>query len=98
MKSFQESVIDVVKNIPEGEVLTYGQVAEHAGNANASRAVGSIMAKNADKNVPCHRVVKSDGSIGMYNGLRGKSKESILKKEGVEFKKNGKVDVVGSTV
>lgn len=60
-------------------------------NAKASRAVGSIMAKNADKNVPCHRVVKSDGSIGMYNGLRGKSKEAILKKEGVKFNDYGKV-------
>ena len=91
MKSFQEKVIEVVKKIPSGEVLSYGEVAKKAGNAKASRAVGSLMAKNADKTVPCHRVVKSDGSIGMYNGLQGKSKSEILKKEGVTFKKNGKV-------
>lgn len=93
MKSFQEKVIEVVKTIKEGQILTYGEVAKKAGNANASRAVGSIMAKNADKTVPCHRVVKSDGSIGMYNGLRGKSKIEILKREGVKFKQNGKVVV-----
>ncbi len=92
MKSFQECVIDVVKNIPEGSVMTYGGVAKKAGNAGASRAVGNLMAKNGDKAVPCHRVVKSDGSIGMYNGLRGKSKEAILKKEGVKFTLSGKVE------
>lgn len=91
MKTFQEKVIDVVKKIPTGKVLTYGEVAKRAGNAQASRAVGTIMAKNADKTVPCHRVVKSDGSIGMYNGLQGKSKLDILKKEGVKFSGAGKV-------
>ncbi len=91
MKLFNEKVLEVVSKIPLGKVLTYGQVAEKAGNPKASRAVGSIMAKNADKNIPCHRVVKSDGSIGMYNGLRGKSKGSILKKEGVNFGSTGKV-------
>ncbi len=93
MKSFQESVLEVVSKIPEGEVLTYSQVAEKAGSKNAFRAVGSIMAKNQDKKIPCHRVVKSDGSLGMYNGLRGKSKEVILKKEGVKFRESGKVVV-----
>jgi O-6-methylguanine DNA methyltransferase len=90
MKSFQENVIEVVKKIPVGKVLTYKEVAKRAGNIKASRAVGNIMAKNADKNVPCHRVVKSDGSIGMYNGLQGKSKETILKREGVTFRENEK--------
>ncbi len=93
MKSFKEKVLEIVKNIPEGKVMTYSQVAAKAGNKNASRAVGNIMAANQDKNVPCHRVVKSDGSIGMYNGLRGKSKEEILKKEGALFTKAGKVNL-----
>lgn len=90
---FQEKVIDIVKKIPEGEVLTYGEVAIRAGSIGASRAVGSIMARNKDISVPCHRVVKSDGSIGMYNGLRGKSKQVLLEKEGIQFGKNGKVIV-----
>lgn len=91
MKSFQEKVLDVVKKIQEGKVMTYGEVARRAGNIAAARAVGTIMAKNSDKSVPCHRVVKSDGSIGMYNGLRGASKSKILIKEGVVFGKNKKV-------
>ncbi len=91
--TFKENVLEIVKKIPEGKVMTYAQVASKAGNKNASRAVGNIMAANQDKNVPCHRVVKSDGTIGMYNGLRGKSKEVILKKEGVLFMPSGNVIV-----
>ncbi len=91
MSLFQQKVLEVVSAIPPGKVLTYSQVASRAGNPKASRAVGSIMAKNQDKNIPCHRVVKSDGTIGMYNGLRGRSKSEILKKEGVKFTQNGKV-------
>jgi O-6-methylguanine DNA methyltransferase len=93
MKLFNEKVLEVVAKIPAGKVLTYSQVAALSGNPKASRAVGSIMAKNQDKNIPCHRVVKSDGTIGMYNGLQGKSKSEILKKEGVTFTKSGKVVV-----
>ncbi|MEN9552010.1 MAG: hypothetical protein RI935_387 [Candidatus Parcubacteria bacterium] len=89
--SFKQKVCDVVKAIPEGSVMTYKQVAAQAGNPKASRAVGNIMAANQDKNIPCHRVVTSDGAIGRYNGLRGKSKEALLKKEGVKFSSSGKV-------
>lgn len=90
MKSFKETVLDIVIKIPKGKVLTYGEVASKAGSKNASRAVGNIMASNQDKTVPCHRVVRGDGSMGAYNGLQGKSKEEILKREGVVIK-NGKV-------
>ncbi len=82
MKTFSEKVIAIVKKIPAGKTLSYAEVAKKAGSPQASRAVGSIMAKNQDKSVPCHRVIRSDGSIGPYNGLRGKSKEALLKKEG----------------
>ncbi|MCI5051229.1 MAG: MGMT family protein [Candidatus Pacebacteria bacterium] len=82
MKTFTEKVIAVVKKIPKGKVMTYKQIAEKVGSPNASRAVGSIMAKNNDLSVPCHRVIRSDGSIGPYNGLRAKSKEQLLKEEG----------------
>lgn len=91
MCAFTLKVLEIVKQIPKGEVLTYAKVAQLAGNKKASRAVGNILAKNTDKNIPCHRVIKSDGSVGMYNGLRGKSKLDILKREGIKFDKNNKV-------
>ena len=71
----------MVAKIPKGKTLSYKEVAVKAGSPNASRAVGSIVARNKDKNIPCHRVIRSDGKLGGYNGLRGRSKKSILKKE-----------------
>ncbi len=95
-KSFKDRVQEVVKNIPKGSVLSYREVATRAGSAGAARAVGTIMSNNTDKAIPCHRVVKSDGSIGGYNGLRSSSpgtltKIKLLKKEGVKFTESKKV-------
>ena len=70
----------VVKGIPKGQTLSYKQVAELAGSPGASRAVGNIMKNNDDDSIPCHRVIKSDGSLGGYNGRLGE-KEALLKKE-----------------
>ena len=67
----------VVKKIPKGSVLTYKEVAKRAGKPMAYRAVGNILNKNYNSNIPCHRVVRSDGSLGGYN--RGaKRKKEIL--------------------
>lgn len=83
-KTFSEKVRDVVEKIPKGKVLTYKQVAKLSGNEKAVRAVGNILNKNYDKDIPCHRVVRSDGRVGGYN--RGvKNKISILKDEGVQL-------------
>ncbi len=89
-KSFKEKVYEVVAKIPKGEVLSYKQVAVLAGSKNASRAVGNIMNKNPDtKIVPCHRVIKSDGTVGGYAyGAEAKIKK--LKEEGLKIE-NGKV-------
>lgn len=78
---FKEKVLQVVKNIPRGQTLTYKQVAVLAGYPKAARAVGSLLKKNSDISVPCHRVIKSDGTPGHYNGLLGSSKEELLSKE-----------------
>lgn len=81
MSSFSEKVYGVVVKIPKGHVLTYKQVAKKAGSPLAYRAVGNILNKNYNPNIPCHRVVRSDGKIGGYN--RGaKRKKDILTKEG----------------
>jgi len=77
---FKSKVFDVVKAIPEGETLTYKEVATRAGNPKAARAVGAILRTNYNKTIPCHRVVRSDGSLGGYN--RGvEQKEKILREE-----------------
>ena len=78
--SFKDRVIQVVKKIPKGKTLSYREVAELSGSPKAFRAVGSIMKANGDKTIPCHRVIKSNGTLGKYNGLQG-NKDDILKKE-----------------
>jgi O-6-methylguanine DNA methyltransferase len=81
MINFTEKVYKVVKKIPKGKVLTYGEVAKNAGNAKASRAVGNILSKNYNPEIPCHRVVRADGKLGGYNRGLNKKRE-ILKREG----------------
>ncbi|TAJ15595.1 MGMT family protein [Patescibacteria group bacterium] len=80
--NFTERVLDVVLKIPKGKTMSYGEVAKAAGKAKAGRAVGRIMAQNKDKKIPCHRVIRSDGSLGGYNGLGASSKEKLLRSEG----------------
>ena len=79
--SFKEKVLHVVRKIPRGKTLSYKTVALRAGNPRAARVVGMIMARNDDISIPCHRVIRSDGKIGGYNGLRGSTKENLLREE-----------------
>ena len=79
--SFIKRVFEVVRRIKKGKTMTYKQVAELAGSPRAYRAVGNFLNKNYDPNIPCHRVIRSDGKIGGYN--RGmEQKKKILKSEG----------------
>jgi O-6-methylguanine DNA methyltransferase len=79
--TFTENVFAVVSKIPKGSVLTYKEVAKQAGCQKAFRAVGNIIKKNYDYNIPCHRVIRSDGNTGGYN--RGERKKcELLKAEG----------------
>jgi len=81
MTPFEEAVYAIVKQIPRGQVLTYKEVARRVGRPQASRAVGNTLKKNVDSSIPCHRVVRSDGTPGGYN--RGERQKVIrLKKEG----------------
>ena len=66
-KTFTDKVRKVVADIPKGETMTYKEVAEKAGNPKAARAVARIMAANYDPKIPCHRVIRTDGSLGGYN-------------------------------
>lgn len=83
MKStFAERVRAIVRKIPKGKTMTYGQVAYAAGARGAARAVGSIMKNNYDDTVPCHRVVRADGKIGDYNRGGSERKWKLLEEEG----------------
>ena len=82
---FQIKVWTYLKKIPRGSVKTYSQVAKGIGKPLAVRAVASAISKNPyAPRIPCHRVIRSDGSLGGYSGKGGiKTKKLLLKKEGV---------------
>lgn len=81
VRTFTEKVRAIVAKIPKGKTLTYKEVATKAGNPRASRAVGAIMRTNYDPMIPCHRVVRSDGTMGGYNRGGADRKRVILASE-----------------
>ncbi len=85
-KNLREKIYFIVSKIPEGKVMSYKGVAKALG-VRAYRFVGNVMHNNTFHGyVPCHRVVKADGSLGGYSeGI--KKKKELLLKEGVKFNK-----------
>ena len=78
-------VYDIVAQIPEGKVTTYGDIARALGHPGSSRGIGRILNRNPNPvTTPCHRVIKSDGKLGGYVFGTIKKKE-LLKKEGLCF-------------
>ncbi len=89
----QKQVWEALRLIPRGRVTTYGAIARYLGTG-AVRAVGSAVGKNPDApTVPCHRVVRSDGTIGRYSGGEGvATKIALLADEGVTTRDGRIVD------
>lgn len=83
MSTFADAVKAVVRAIPPGSTLTYKEVAIAAKHPKAARAVANIMAKNFAADIPCHRVIKSDGTLGGYNRGGIRAKKQLLIDEGV---------------
>lgn len=83
--TFKEEVFRYVKTIPEGEVRTYKQVAEAIGRPRSFRAVGNALNSNYDPEVPCHRVVRSDGRLGGYNRGADQKKQRLLLEKAISL-------------
>jgi len=78
-------VYDLLLKIPAGKVSTYGDLAKALGNPLASRQVGRILGRNPNPiEVPCHRVVMSDGKVGGYFYGSDRKRE-LLEQEGISF-------------
>ena len=84
---FQLKVWAYLRKIPRGSVRTYSQVAKGIGKTLSVRAVANAIGKNPyAPQIPCHRVIRSDGSLGGYSGKGGvKTKKFLLKKEGIKL-------------
>ena len=91
--NFFKQVYEIVKKIPGGKVMTYGQIADLLGTRDARR-VGHALHANRDLKVPCHRVVNKDGRLapGYAFGGPGEQKFRLLA-EGVNFADDSHVDM-----
>lgn len=95
--TFRSKVFALVARIPRGRVMTYAAVARAIGHPRAARAVGTALGTNRDlRRVPCHRVVRADGSIGGY-AFGAPNKRKILQREGIRLQQ-GRVMNLSTTL
>ena len=85
--TFEKSVLREVKKIPFGKTASYKEIARKAGRPQSFRAVGRAVAKNPIPLViPCHRVIRSDGTLGGFSAVGGKRlKKRMLELEGIKI-------------
>ncbi|QTH42502.1 MGMT family protein [Cohnella sp. LGH] len=94
MQPFTKRVVDIIRSIPEGRVMTYGQVAECAGSRRAARQVVRILHSLSEKHrLPWHRVLNSKGEIAIQEGDGRYMQQLYLENEGVEIGLNGLIDL-----
>jgi len=94
MAIFQDQVYKYVRNIPEGKVVTYGDVALALNKPGWARQVGWVLHQNKDSDTPCHRVVDRNGCLAPNFAFDGADEQRRrLEIEGVNFKDQTHVDM-----
>ncbi|MGX7595277.1 MGMT family protein [Planococcus plakortidis] len=94
MQPFTKKVIEIMKSIPEGKVMSYGQVARTAGNPRSARQVARILHSMSEKqDIPWHRIVNAKGEIAIKDGERRFTQRLLLEEEGLRFEEEGKVSL-----
>ena len=94
MHPFTTRVIEIIKSIPTGKVMTYGQIAKVAGSPRGARQVVRILhSMSANQKLPWHRVVNVRGEIVIADEESAYSQRVMLEAEGVYFRLNGLVDL-----
>jgi len=94
--AFQRRVFEALAHVPRGKTTTYGAIAD-AISCGSAQAIGQALRRNPDApRIPCHRVVRNDGSIGGFFGendpFATAKKRALLKAEGVAFDASGRVE------
>lgn len=92
MSNFKQRVFEIVKKVPRGKVVTYGQIALMLGKPRGAREVGWMLHSNSDLNVPCHRVVDRNGRLAPNFG--GPSLKSFGRRAPSKFQRSGAFDGV----
>ena len=91
----KEKVYELLRRIPKGKVVTYGQIADCLGNRKLSRVVGNILHNNPEPIItPCHRVVNAKGEVAANFGFGGgEVQRRLLQEEGIIFEPDGRIDL-----
>ncbi|ETI67462.1 MGMT family protein [Neobacillus vireti] len=94
MTPFTENVIEIIRSIPEGKVMTYGQIAGLAGSPRAARQVVRILhSMSRAHRLPWHRVINAKGQIALQDDESYNEQLLSLEAEGVEVGLNGVIDL-----
>jgi methylated-DNA-protein-cysteine methyltransferase related protein len=94
MQPFTKRVVTIIQNIPEGRVMTYGQIASVAGSPRAARQVVRVLHSMSKKHqLPWHRVVNSKGKIALQDDASYHEQLLSLESEGIEVGLNGVIDL-----
>ncbi|RNF38411.1 MGMT family protein [Planococcus salinus] len=94
MQPFTEKTIQIIKEIPPGKVMSYGQIAVQAGSPRGARQVARILHSLSEKHeLPWHRVVNAEGKIMLRDEEARHAQTVFLQTEGVEVDQSGKVDL-----
>lgn len=96
MNPFTERVIHIIKSIPAGHVMSYGQIAAAAGNPRGARQISRILHSMSRKyELPWHRVINAQGGISTPENAeeKGLNQRDLLESEGVIFNPNNKIDL-----
>ena len=93
---FAAKVYAIVRTIPAGKVMTYGQIAEQLGDPSAARDVGVAMSRApAASGLPCHRVVNKTGSLAPPHAFGSPANQrALLEAEGITFLSDGRIDML----
>lgn len=96
MENFTEQAVTIIKSIPPGYVMTYGQVAAEAGNPRGARQISRILhSMSAKHELPWHRIINAQGGISTpdHAEAKGQTQRERLIAEGVQFNANGKISL-----
>jgi methylated-DNA-protein-cysteine methyltransferase-like protein len=94
MKPFTERVVRLIRDIPAGRVMTYGQIARHAGGPRGARQVVRILhAMSGRHGLPWHRVVNARGEVAIPDAVGRETQIGLLRREGVAVDADGRVDL-----
>jgi methylated-DNA-protein-cysteine methyltransferase-like protein len=94
MQEFTEKAIQIIRNVPPGKVMTYGQVARQAGSPRGARQIARILhSMSAKYDLPWHRIINAQGKIVLVDDESRYTQRALLEEEGVEISCSGQVDL-----